>query len=67
MSALYQVPHSLANAVLLSHALEFNTIWNYEKYTEIPLIFDPSLTLENDVELYKKVSCVRQKKGMANH
>ncbi|MFS0574597.1 iron-containing alcohol dehydrogenase family protein [Sporosarcina sp. 179-K 3D1 HS] len=49
MSALYQVPHGLANAVLLPHVLDFNVIANYEKYADIARIFNPSLVLENDI------------------
>ncbi|KAF0819587.1 alcohol dehydrogenase, iron-containing [Bacillus sp. ZZV12-4809] len=48
MSALYQVPHGLANAILLPHIIEHNLIANYEKYANIARIFEPSLTFEND-------------------
>ncbi len=49
MSALYQVPHGLANAVLLPYVLDYNLIANYKKYAEIARIFDSSLILENDM------------------
>lgn len=48
MSALYQVPHGLANAIFLPHVIEHNVIANYEKYASIARVFEPSLALEND-------------------
>jgi alcohol dehydrogenase class IV len=48
MSAIYNVPHGLANAILLPNVIEYNLISNYKKYAEIARIFDSSLTFEND-------------------
>ncbi|KOO51613.1 iron-containing alcohol dehydrogenase family protein [Viridibacillus arvi] len=48
MSAIYHVPHGLANAILLPYVIKYNLISNYKKYADIARIFDPSLTFEND-------------------
>ncbi len=48
MSAIYHVPHGLANAILLPYVMKHNLISNYEKYAEIARIFDPSLAFTND-------------------
>ena len=48
MSALYNVPHGLANAILLPIVVEHNLIANYKKYAEISRIFDPSLSAVHD-------------------
>ncbi len=48
MSAIYHVPHGLANAILLPHVIKHNLISNYKKYADIARIFDPSLTFEHD-------------------
>lgn len=48
MSAIYHVPHGLANAILLPYVMEHNLISDYKKYADIARIFDPSLTFEND-------------------
>ncbi|MDF2037739.1 iron-containing alcohol dehydrogenase family protein [Cytobacillus oceanisediminis] len=56
MSALYQVPHGLANAILLPHIIEHNLIANYEKYANIARVFEPSLTFENDRNAARKLA-----------
>ncbi|MCM3588382.1 iron-containing alcohol dehydrogenase family protein [Mesobacillus maritimus] len=48
MSAIYHVPHGLANAILLPYVMQYNLIANERKYAEIARIFDPSLTFETD-------------------
>jgi alcohol dehydrogenase class IV len=48
MSAIYNVPHGLANAILLPHVIKHNLISNYKKYADIARIFEPSLAFEND-------------------
>lgn len=48
MSAIYHVPHGLANAILLPHVMKHNLISNYKKYADIARIFDPTLAFEND-------------------
>ncbi|MBB6446803.1 iron-containing alcohol dehydrogenase family protein [Bacillus benzoevorans] len=48
MSAIYNVPHGLANAILLPYVMKHNLISNYEKFAEIARIFDPSLAFTND-------------------
>ncbi|WP_144529828.1 iron-containing alcohol dehydrogenase family protein [Peribacillus simplex] len=48
MSAIYNVPHGLANAILLPNIIEYNLISNYQKYAEIARIFDSSLTVQNN-------------------
>lgn len=48
MSAIYNVPHGLANAILLPYVMEHNLIANYKKYAEVAKIFDPSLAFEDD-------------------
>lgn len=48
MSAIYHVPHGLANAIILPYVIKHNLISNYKKYADIARIFDPSLTFEND-------------------
>ena len=48
MSALYKVPHGLANAILLPIVVKHNLIANFKKYADIARVFDPSLSSEND-------------------
>jgi alcohol dehydrogenase class IV len=48
MSAIYHVPHGLANAIILPYVIKHNLISNYKKYADIARIFEPSLTFEND-------------------
>jgi alcohol dehydrogenase class IV len=48
MSAIYHVPHGLANAILLPYVMEHNLIANDQKFAEIARIFDPSLAFETD-------------------
>lgn len=48
MSALYNVPHGLANAILLPYVIKYNLISNYKKYADVARIFDPALQFEND-------------------
>ncbi|MGM0904491.1 MAG: iron-containing alcohol dehydrogenase family protein [Bacillota bacterium] len=48
MSAIYHVPHGLANAILLPYVMEHNLIANDQKFAEIAKIFDPSLAFETD-------------------
>lgn len=48
MSAIYHVPHGLANSIILPYVMEHNLISNYKKYADIARIFDPSLAFEND-------------------
>lgn len=60
MSAVYHVPHGLANAVILPYVLEYNLIANYKKFADIARVFDSSLVLESDVEAAKSlVSLIR--------
>lgn len=48
MSAIYHVPHGLANAIILPYVIKHNLISNYKKYADIARIFEPSLTFKND-------------------
>lgn len=48
MSAVYNVPHGLANAIILPHVIEYNLIANYGKYADIARIFEPALVLESN-------------------
>ena len=48
MSAIYHVPHGLANAIILPYVIEYNLISNYKKFADIAKIFEPSLTLKSD-------------------
>ncbi|MEK3937082.1 iron-containing alcohol dehydrogenase [Sporosarcina sp. FSL W7-1349] len=48
MSAIYNVPHGVANAILLPHVVEFNLISNYRKYADIARIFRRELVMEED-------------------
>lgn len=48
MSAIYHVPHGLANAIILPHVIKHNLISNYKKYADIARIFEPSLLFKND-------------------
>lgn len=48
MSAIYHVPHGLANAILLPYVIKHNLIANEKKYADIARIFEPSLQFEND-------------------
>src|SRR5699024_7849758 len=48
MSAVYNVPHGIANAILLPHVIEYNLICNYKKFANIARIFQPELILKDD-------------------
>ncbi|MEW9673565.1 iron-containing alcohol dehydrogenase family protein [Ammoniphilus sp. 3BR4] len=48
MSAVYHVPHGVANAILLPYVIEYNLISNIKKYAEIARIFQPELVLKTD-------------------
>lgn len=48
MSAIYHVPHGLANAIILPYVIEHNLISNYKKFADIARIFEPTLTLKSD-------------------
>ncbi|WP_087972043.1 iron-containing alcohol dehydrogenase [Oceanobacillus rekensis] len=48
MSAVHDVPHGLANAVILPHVVEHNLISNHQKYADIARIFDDSLYAISD-------------------
>ncbi|WP_175614842.1 iron-containing alcohol dehydrogenase family protein [Piscibacillus halophilus] len=48
MSAVFQVPHGLANAIILPKAIEYNLISNYKKYADIARILDSSLNAVSD-------------------
>lgn len=43
MSAIYKVPHGLANAIFLPIVIKHNLIANTKKYADISRVFDPSL------------------------
>ncbi len=49
MSAHFQVPHGIANAILLPYVIGFNKIANIKKFAEIARIFDSSLLMKNDI------------------
>ncbi|MFJ8063219.1 iron-containing alcohol dehydrogenase [Psychrobacillus sp. NPDC096426] len=40
MSAVYNVPHGVANAILLPHVIEYNLISNHKKFANIARIFN---------------------------
>ncbi|MFJ5760645.1 iron-containing alcohol dehydrogenase [Neobacillus sp. NPDC093182] len=40
MTAWFEVPHGLANAIILPYVMEFNLIANYEKYAEVAYLFE---------------------------
>lgn len=48
MSALFQVPHGLANAIILPKATEYNVISNVKKYADIARILNPNLVNSDD-------------------
>ncbi|SIS01565.1 1,3-propanediol dehydrogenase/alcohol dehydrogenase [Peribacillus simplex] len=48
MSAVYNVAHGVANAILLPHVVEYNLISNIKKYADIARIFQPELVLKDD-------------------
>ncbi|WP_186446669.1 iron-containing alcohol dehydrogenase family protein [Neobacillus bataviensis] len=48
MSAVYHVPHGVANAILLPYVIQHNLISNIKKYADIARIFQPELVLKND-------------------
>lgn len=55
MSAIYHVPHGLANAILLPYVIDYNLISNYKKFADIARIFDQSLYFENDIKAASKL------------
>lgn len=55
MSAVYNVPHGLANAILLPYVVEHNLIANYKKYADIARIFDSDLYHLNDEKAARKL------------
>jgi len=60
MSALYKVPHGLANAIFLPFVLSHNLISNQKKYADIARMFDKKLVFEEDaVAAQKLVPLVR--------
>jgi alcohol dehydrogenase class IV len=48
MSAVYNVPHGIANAILLPYVIEYNLIANIKKFADIARIFNRDLALVND-------------------
>lgn len=48
LSARYDVPHGLANSILLPFVVEHNLISNYERYADIARVFDTSLHSVSD-------------------
>lgn len=48
MSAVHNVPHGLANAIILPAVVEHNLIANIKKYAEIARVFNPKLHFETD-------------------
>ncbi|MGG3449127.1 iron-containing alcohol dehydrogenase family protein [Domibacillus aminovorans] len=46
MSAVYHVPHGVANAIILPYVIEYNVISNYKKYADLACIFDEQLVME---------------------
>ncbi|WP_107941810.1 iron-containing alcohol dehydrogenase family protein [Metasolibacillus sp. FSL H7-0170] len=48
MSAHYNVPHGLANAIILPYVLGFNKIANIKKFAHIARMFDSSLIVKSD-------------------
>ena len=48
MSARHNVPHGLANAILLPYVVEHNLIANYKRFADIARIFEPSLHQVSD-------------------
>ncbi len=60
MSARYQVPHGIANAVILPHIIEHNIAANPQKYADIARMIDPSLSYESHAKSAKTlISLVR--------
>jgi len=55
LSAHFNVPHGLANAILLPYIIEFNLLANTKKFAEIARIFDPTLYLKSDREASRKL------------
>lgn len=47
MSAVYHVPHGIANAIILPYVIEYNVIANYKKYADLACIFDEQLVMES--------------------
>jgi len=48
MSAVYNVAHGIANAIILPYVIEFNLISNSKKFAEVARIFKPELVLKDD-------------------
>ena len=48
MSALYNVPHGLANAIILPIVVKHNLICKFQEICRYCWMFDPSLSSEND-------------------
>jgi len=61
MSAHYNVPHGLANAVLLPYVIDHNLMANYERYADIARMFEPSLKELSDNEAAEKLTPLLKK------
>jgi alcohol dehydrogenase class IV len=48
MSAVYNIAHGNANAIILPYVIEFNLISNFKKYAENARVFIPELVLKDD-------------------
>lgn len=48
MSAVYNVPHGIANAIFLPYVIEYNLICNTKKFADVARIFNVELTLKDD-------------------
>lgn len=55
LSAHFNIPHGLANAVLLPYIVEFNMISNVKKFAEIARIFDVALHMKTDREAARQL------------
>lgn len=55
MSAVHDVPHGLANAILLPYVIEYNLIASFPKYAHIARIFDPLLINKTDEQAARQL------------
>ncbi|MCZ0874423.1 iron-containing alcohol dehydrogenase family protein [Peribacillus sp. AS_2] len=58
MSAVFNVAHGVANAIILPYVIEFNLISNIKKFAEIARVFKPELVLKDDQAAANELSCL---------
>jgi alcohol dehydrogenase class IV len=58
MSAVFNIAHGVANAIILPYVIEFNLISNIKKFAEIASVFQPELVLKDDQAAANELSCL---------